>query len=140
MSTNGRGAPDQGGRRSGVAVGEAERGSGVPWTLMDNGRGDGHPYAAGGSGAGGRKRRRRGRWQGGKRGGGVRQSHARASSVVSREGIFQELEGLLRQIREQADESPTSSEAQLNEIVHTVTSFTKSLEEQADPISERARG
>jgi len=59
--------------------------------------------------------------------------------VVSRERIFQELEGLLRQIREQAEESADWAEDQLSEITRTVTSFTKSLEEQADPIPERAR-
>src|SRR5262245_46351304 len=124
MSTNGRSAPDHGGGPSGVAVEESER-EGTPYALMHDGRGDGQPYAGGHSGAGSRKRRRRQRSQRGKRGGNPAQNSARGNSLVSREGIFQELEGLLRQIREQVDESATGSEAQLSEIVHTVTSFTK---------------
>jgi vacuolar-type H+-ATPase subunit E/Vma4 len=58
---------------------------------------------------------------------------------MSRERVFQELEGLLHQIREQAEESVDWAEGRLTEITQTVTTFTKSLEEEADPIPERAR-
>jgi hypothetical protein len=136
MSTNGRGAPEHS-ERPGAGVEEPE-GRGARWELADDGRADSQPFAGGHSGSGSRKRRRRQRSQRGK----PRRpapSAARMNSAVSREGIFQELEGLLRQIREQTEESATGSGAHLNEIVHAVTSFTKSLEEQADPISDRAR-
>jgi hypothetical protein len=84
------------------------------------------------------KRRRRQRPQRGKhrRPPQTRSSH---SEGMSRERVFQELEGLLRQIREQAEESADWAEDRLTEITQTVTSFTKSLEEEADPIPERVR-
>jgi hypothetical protein len=95
--------------------------------------------AAGGQGnRSGRKKRRRQRAQRGKRHGGG-QGGAAPLDIVSRERVFQELEGLLRQIREQAEESAGGAADQLTEITQAVTSFTKSLEEQGDPISERAR-
>lgn len=87
--------------------------------------------------AGARKRRRRHRAQKGKR---RRPQNAPHVDVVSRERIFQDIEGLLRQIREQAEESASWSEAQLNEITQTVTAFTRSLEQEGDPISPRAHG
>ncbi len=59
--------------------------------------------------------------------------------TLSREHIFQDIEGLLRRIREEAEESLDWSEQQLNEITQTVTTFTRSLEDEADPISDRAR-
>jgi hypothetical protein len=136
MSTHGRGAPEY--SEPPGAVVEEPVGKGARWELADDGRADSQPFAGGHSGSGSRKRRRRQRSQRGKH----RRpapSSARVNSAVSREGIFQELEGLLRQIREQAEESATGSVAQLSEIVHAVTSFTKSLEEQAEPISDRAR-
>jgi hypothetical protein len=85
-----------------------------------------------------RKRRRRQRSQRGKR---RRTPYAGPGHTyaLSREHIFQDIEGLLRQIREQAEESPDWTEQQLDQIVQTVTTFTKSLEEEADPISDRAR-
>ncbi len=84
------------------------------------------------------KRRHRQRPQRGKY---RRPPHGRGSHVegMSRERVFQELEGLLRQIREQAEESADWAEDRLTEITQTVTSFTKSLEEETDPIPERAR-
>jgi len=90
-----------------------------------------------GQGAG-RKRRRRQRPQRGTPG---RPTQARGPRVdlVSREHVFQDLEGLLRQIREQAEESSGWRQEQLSEITQTVTGFTKSLEEQLDPISDRIR-
>ena len=59
--------------------------------------------------------------------------------MVSRERIFQELEGLLRQIREEAEESRAGAAANVTEMAHAVATFTKSLEEQSDPISDRVR-
>jgi len=86
-----------------------------------------------------KKKRRRPRSQRGKR---RRPEHGGRPphiDIVSRERIFQDIEGLLRQIREAAEESAAFSEAQLNEFTQAVTTFTKSLEEETDPISERAR-
>jgi hypothetical protein len=85
-----------------------------------------------------RRKRRRQRSQRGKHGrpATTRPAH---TDAVSREHIFQDIEGLLRQIREQAEESTNWSEQQLHEITRTVTSFTRALEEEADPISDRAR-
>lgn len=54
--------------------------------------------------------------------------------------MFQDIEGLLRQIREQAEESAGWTEQQLSEITQTVTAFTRSLEAEADPVSDRTRG
>jgi hypothetical protein len=97
-----------------------------------------HPYAAevGGAGGGTRRKRRRQRPARGKRR--RSQNHAQAENV-SREGIFQELEGLLRQIREEAEESLNRPEEEISAIARTVSTFTKQLEEQGDPISERLR-
>ena len=53
--------------------------------------------------------------------------------------MFQDIEGLLRQIRERAEETAEWTEEQLSEFTHTVTGFTKSLEEEGEPVSERAR-
>ncbi len=91
-----------------------------------------------GAGGAGRKRRRRQRPQHGTQ---RRPTQARGplADLVSREHVFQDLEGLLRQIREEAEESSGWAEEQLSEITQTVTNFTKSLEEQVDPISERVR-
>ena len=55
--------------------------------------------------------------------------------------MFQELEGLLRQIREEAEEEQSAgySESQLNEFAQTVVGFTRHLEEQSEPLPERTR-
>ncbi|MFI5396640.1 MAG: hypothetical protein ACHQ9S_13990 [Candidatus Binatia bacterium] len=89
-------------------------------------------------GGGARRKRRRQRSQRGKRQG-PPQSRSRHGEGVSREHIFQELEGLLRQIREEAEESLSIAEEQISEVAHTVSTFTKALDEQSDPISERLR-
>jgi len=67
---------------------------------------------------------------------------AQQNDNVNRERIFQDLEGLLRQIREEAEESSNGriSEGQISEMARVVGAFSKVLEEQSDPISERARG
>ena len=97
-----------------------------------------HGGAPGPAGAGNRRKRRRQRPQRNK---GPRPLSSRNPQLetASRERIFQELEGLLRQIREQAEESASWPEHELTEMTQTVTTFTKALEEQADPIPERAR-
>jgi hypothetical protein len=98
------------------------------------------PQASGAPGGRGsaRKKRRRQRSQHGKRPH-MQQARGVSLDVISRERIFQELEGLLRQIREQAEETACWGADQLTEMTQTVTSFTKALEEQSDPLPERAR-
>jgi len=59
--------------------------------------------------------------------------------TVSRERMFQDIEGLLRQIRERAEEAPVWTEEQLNDFTQTVTGFTKSLEQEGETLSQRAR-
>jgi hypothetical protein len=58
---------------------------------------------------------------------------------TDRERIFQDIEGLLRRIREEAEETGVWTEDELREITNTVTNFTKVLEEEAEVVSERAR-
>ena len=99
---------------------------------------DPEPGDAAGTGEGRRKRRRQ-RSQRGKRRRAL-PGRIRHLEFVSRERIFQELEGLLRQIREEAEESSNWAEEEINGIAHAVTSFTKVLEDESDPISERTRG
>lgn len=60
--------------------------------------------------------------------------------IVSRERMFQDIEGLLRQIRERAEEAAVWTEDQLNDFTQSVTGFTKSLEQEGEPLSLRARG
>lgn len=100
-----------------------------------NGRqGDGR----GGGGGGKRHKRRRQRPQRNKR----RIPSAKESAAldsVGRERMFQQVEGLLRQIREQAEETNDFSEEDLRHYTTTVTSFMTLLEEESEPISERAR-
>jgi len=59
--------------------------------------------------------------------------------IVSRERMFQDIEGLLRQIRERAEEAAVWTEEQLNDFTQSVTGFTKSLEQEGEPLSQRAR-
>jgi len=108
----------------------------------NEGSGYSAPNQGGGPGGSRRKRRRQRPQRGGKRPHAPEQhrgSHAARVDTGSRERIFQDVEGLLRQIREQADEAAVWSEEQLRDFVQTVTTFTKSLEQEADPISDRAR-
>ena len=79
-------------------------------------------FDGGGYGSG-RKRRRRNRSQKGKE----RRPLPRGEphiDIVSRERMFQDIEGLLRQIRERAEESPLWSDEQMNDFTQTVTGFT----------------
>jgi hypothetical protein len=97
---------------------------------------DSHVSEIGGAGGGSRRKRRRQRSQRGKRR--RPQGHVH-SEGVSREHIFQELEGLLRQIREEAEESSNWTEEKISSMAQTVGTFTKELEEQSDPVSQRLR-
>lgn len=56
---------------------------------------------------------------------------------ASRERIFQDLEGLLRQLREEAEASPAVAAEEISLMAQAVSTFTRTLEEQPDPISER---
>jgi hypothetical protein len=58
---------------------------------------------------------------------------------TDRERIFQDIEGLLRRIREEAEELGDRSEEELADVTATVTNFTKILEEESEVVSERAR-
>ena len=99
-------------------------------------RPDSHAAEVGGGAGGARRKRRRQRPARGKRQ--RSRGHVQAENV-SREGILQELEGLLRQIREEAEESLNRPEEEISAIARTVSTFTRELEEQCDPISERLR-
>lgn len=133
MSTNGRGARAQYGTPSGGLATQPGSGNDVQRRAGENGHADLQP----GGGASRRKRRRQ-RSQRGKR----RQpteSRAPQIDLVSRERIFQELEGLLRQIREQAEEGMPWPQERLDDFTQAVVSFTKSLEEQGEAVSDRVR-
>jgi len=56
----------------------------------------------------------------------------------TRERMFQDIEGLLRRIREQAEEVNAWSVEELQEFTQTVTGFTRSLEQEGDPVSQRS--
>jgi hypothetical protein len=88
----------------------------------------------------GRKRRRRHRSPKGKRHHHPGQGGAPHVDIVSRERMFQDIEGLLRQIRERAEESALWTEEQLNDFTQTVTGFTKSMEQENEQVSQRMRG
>ena len=88
----------------------------------------------------GRKRRRRHRSPKGKRHQHSGQGSAPHADIVSRERMFQDIEGLLRQIRERAEESALWTEEQLNDFTQAVTGFTKSMEQESEQVSQRMRG
>jgi hypothetical protein len=129
-------------RKTPGRIGSVHSGRADTDVQLSMGGGDSRPDYGSGNPGGGRRKRRRQRPQQSKpprpheqrrSGGGAR------LDVVSRERVFQSVEGLLRQIREQAEETSQWTEDELREITQTVTTFTKSLEQEADPISERAR-
>ena len=96
-------------------------------------------FEGGGGPHGSGHKRRRHRSQKGKRRRPSSQGGAPHIDIVSRERMFQDIEGLLRQIREQAEESPVWTEQQLQDFTQTVTGFTKSLEQEGEQISPRVR-
>jgi len=87
----------------------------------------------------GRKRRRRHRSPKGKRRRNSGQGGTPHVDIVSRERMFQDIEGLLRQIRERAEESVVWTEEQLSDFTQTVTGFTKSMEQEGEQVSQRMR-
>jgi len=84
-----------------------------------------------------RQKRRKGGGGGG--GGGGHSKSAALKDDTDRERIFQDIEGLLRRIREEAEELGDRTEEELADVTATVTNFTKILEEEAEVVSERAR-
>ena len=101
----------------------------------------GSNHGSGNSG-GGRRKRRRQRPQPGKSSRPHEPQRSGAAARIdaaSRERAFQSVEGLLRQIREQAEEGAQWTEEELREVTQTVTAFTKLLEQESDPISDRAQ-
>ena len=46
---------------------------------------------------------------------------------------------MLRQIREQAEETPVWTAEQMSDFTQTVTGFTRSLEQESEQISQRVR-
>ncbi len=127
---------------SGTAGSRPESGGAQPRPSPNGDGGGSRQFAMGDASSGSagpgasRRRRRRQRPQRGKHRRPPRSGHLEG---VSRERAFQEIEGLLRQIREQAEESENWAADRLKEITQTVTSFTKTLEEHADPIPDRVR-
>ncbi|HVO24161.1 MAG TPA: hypothetical protein VMW56_11085 [Candidatus Margulisiibacteriota bacterium] len=87
----------------------------------------------------GRRRRRRHRSPKGKRRNHTGQGGTPHVEIVSRERMFQDIEGLLRQIRERAEESVVWTEEQLSDFTQTVTGFTKSMEQEGEQVSQRMR-
>lgn len=117
---------------------------------MDGGQGGSgnRPHGGGGGGGGGnnggggrRNKRRRQRPQ--RPNNNKRRSlsprESAALDSVGRERMFQQVEGLLRQIREEAEEHGAFSDDQLRDYVSTVTTFMTLLEEESEPLTERAR-
>jgi len=123
-------ASQQGGGFSGGGQGGGGR--------QADGRGGGGPGGGPGGGGGKRHKRRRQRPQRPKR----RIPSAKESAAldsVGRERMFQQVEGLLRQIRELAEETNEFTEDDLRNYTTMVTTFMTLLEEESEPISERAR-
>lgn len=52
--------------------------------------------------------------------------------------MFQDIEGLLRQIRERAEERPLWTQDQLKDFTQTVTGFMRALDEEGGQVSDRA--
>jgi hypothetical protein len=137
MTTTPRGASGHHKTAGSACNGEDREGASADGGAALGGRQPSSTVSEIGAGAGGsRRKRRRQRAQRGK--GRRLQGHIH-SEGVNREHMFQELEGLLRQIREEAEESSNRAEDEVSAIAHTVTTFTKELEEQFDPVSERLR-
>lgn len=121
-------------------------GGGGEFRRSDGGQGRGG-RDHGGNGRGGngqgRKKRRRQRPQRVKHrkpgGGGGGGKEAFSFDAVNRERIFQQIEGLLRQIREHQEEFGGYTEEQLSDYTQAVTSFTRAFEEEGDASSERLR-
>ncbi len=134
MSSDDRGAAGGAPR---YAAGDGSFGSGR--------QGGGSNGGGGGQGRNNNKKRRRQRAQRGKRprgggggGGGGGHSSSPHGEMANKERIFQDIEGLLRQIREAADEENAFSEAQVGDYVQAVTGLQKAFESEATMVSDRA--
>lgn len=107
-----------------------------------DGRGGGGG-GGGGNGGGGRRNKRRRqrpqRQQNNKPRRKLSPKESAALDTVGRERMFQQVEGLLRQIREEAEEAGVFSDDEVREYVTTVTNFMTLLEEESEPLTERAR-
>lgn len=86
-------------------------------------------------GNGSRKKRRRQRSNRVKGRGPSASAHGERAN---RERIFQDVEGLLRQIRELAEENAVYSAEQLAEYTHVVVGLFKLLESEGQVVSDRA--
>ena len=60
--------------------------------------------------------------------------------TASRERIYQDIEGLLRQIRELAEESGSFSHEQLAELTNLVTTLSKTLDTEGQLVCDRVFG
>jgi hypothetical protein len=129
----------------GASEGSPDGDDGGSGGRMDSGGPRNHGDGGGGGGQrnfnNSRRKRRRQRPQRTKRhkggGGGQQRSHA-VKDDTDRERIFQDIEGLLRRIREEAEEAGRPEE-ELRDVTATVTNCTKILEEETEVVSERAR-
>lgn len=108
-----------------------------------SGQGGGGRQADGRGGGGGGGKRHKRRRQRPQRNNNQRRipssKESAALDSVGRERMFQQVEGLLRQIREHAEEANSFTEDELRHYTTTVTTFMTLLEEESEPISERAR-
>ncbi len=136
MTTTRQGASRQQPAPESTVAGEDRAGTNTHARVAAGGWQPGSYVSDTGGGGGARRKRRRQRSQRANRRRPPGQGHA---DGVSRERIFQELEGLLRQIREEAEESSTWAEADISAMAQAVSTFTKELEGQSEPISERLR-
>lgn len=138
MSRNSRSAPD--GFTAPGTVDRVEFAEAGQYVFAQ-GPPSGSQHVGGGGGMPGssRKKRRRQRPQRGKRRGPGQTARAPHIEVGSRERMFQDIEGLLRQIREHAEETAAWTAEQLQEFTQTVTGFTRMLEAEAEPLPERVR-
>lgn len=107
---------------------------------MGGGQGSSGARLPDGRGGGGKKGKRRRQRQ--QRPRHVRAPTAKENAAIdshNRERIFQHIEGLLRQIREEAEETGGFSDEQLRDYTATAVAFMRLLEEQSEPLPERVR-
>ena len=130
MSTDGRGG--SGGAGAPGGGGGNGRNGGGPVRLQGNHSGDG------GGGGIGRKKRRRQRGQRNKKRVGV--SPSPHGDNANRERVYQDIEGLLRQIRELAEETSAYSQERLDEFTQVVMTLFKALEGEGEMVSDRLYG
>ena len=127
MSTDGRGG--SGGAGAPGGGGGNGRNGGGPVRMQGNHSGDG-----GGGGIGRKKRRR----QRNKKRVGV--SPSPHGDNANRERVYQDIDGLLRQIRELAEETSAYSQERLDEFTQVVMTLFKALEGEGEMVSDRLYG